>query len=70
MAAIAAKEAAKGRQNGEVGEVVEPDGCYMTTEDKNPDQMTSWDLLKKLQDHALKKDKKECWMRKGAIHEE
>ncbi|CAJ0917032.1 unnamed protein product [Ranitomeya imitator] len=42
----------------------------MMTEDKKPDQMTSWDLLKKLQEHALKKDKKECWMRKGATHEE
>ncbi|CAJ0928447.1 unnamed protein product [Ranitomeya imitator] len=69
MMDMAAKGAAKGRQYGEVGEVVEPDGYYMMTEDKKPDQMTSWDLLTKLQEQAPK-DKKECWMRKGATHEE
>ncbi|CAJ0943934.1 unnamed protein product [Ranitomeya imitator] len=41
----------------------------MTTEDKKPDQMTSWDLLKKLQEQTQKKDK-ECWMWNGATHEE
>ncbi|CAJ0916350.1 unnamed protein product [Ranitomeya imitator] len=34
MADMAAKEAAKGRQYGEVGEVIEPDGYYMMTEDR------------------------------------
>ncbi|XP_077145563.1 uncharacterized protein LOC143807647 [Ranitomeya variabilis] len=47
MADMAAKEAVKGRQYGKVEEVVEPDGYYRTAEDRKPDKMTSWDLLKK-----------------------
>ncbi|CAJ0968737.1 unnamed protein product [Ranitomeya imitator] len=69
MADMEAKEAAKGRQYGEVGKVVEPDGYYMVTEDKKFDKMMSWDLFKKLQDQAPNEEK-ENWMRKGATHEE
>ncbi|XP_077144850.1 uncharacterized protein LOC143807318 [Ranitomeya variabilis] len=69
MADMAAKETVKGRQYGQVEEVVEPDGYYRTAEDRKPDKMTSCDLLKKLQEQAPK-DKKECWMQKRATHEE
>ncbi|XP_077144357.1 uncharacterized protein LOC143807061 [Ranitomeya variabilis] len=48
MVNMAAKEAVKGRQYGQVEEVVEPDGYYRTAEDRKPDKMTSWDLLKKV----------------------
>ncbi|CAJ0931874.1 unnamed protein product [Ranitomeya imitator] len=69
MADMAAKEAAKGRQYGEVGEVIEPDSYFIMTRDKKPDKMMTWDLFKKLQAQAPKEEK-ENWMWKGATHEE